>query len=120
MDSEYVHLENAKGLAAAGYPQEQWPQRIWVWQGDAYALLHREYAFSTYTMRDHDAWAAPTHLAALEWLDDKSGWHWYRTAMGQWGCYKTANDYVMSHTIRTANTPGAIITAILEHREEKV
>lgn len=83
-----VSLEAAKVLKTAGYPQDQWPQMIYL-GGDP-----KEYGVLCYRYQDFvpeperpplEVVAAPDPLSALYWLEREKGWYWERRARAQSG-----------------------------------
>ena len=123
MSSNYVSLENARGLAAEGFPQDQFPQMVWC----AYILKgprgpDPEGGFWDCTYEEHNGrvthspeipewYAAPTHLQALEWLSRKG----YQSVLYVKSDKFIGECFIQVGELLHGETPDALIAAIRTH-----
>ena len=120
MNDPYVSLELAQALKTIWYPQDQWPQMVyWRWKVGRgtfvqYTLAHRH----TMPGDQHDWYAAPTPLQALEWLEVTTAWEWERWRNHEDGPYWTAQLRNDPTAWEACNTTNDLILAILKHLQE--
>jgi len=125
MDTDYfVNLDNAKGLAEAGY-KGAFPQMVWaanpgvrmdVPGGRTYNLMYSPGKMAGWYV------AAPTHLAALA-VFKEDGWLWQVDEQGSWHARKFVGEKVFGGylTATYKETPDDLIAGILNHlKGEKV
>ena len=101
-----VSLETAQKLAEAGYPQKE-SFLEWVdlgWPGDPSLRLGTDYV----------GLAAPSHLQALEWLEEQGFPYgrYYQCGIPLWYCR------ALKH-ITGVRSPDALICAVLDRLKEK-
>ena len=110
-DSEYVNLENAKALKELGFPQNGLQMRYSKYSDGSWVRgIKLEYE----GIRAKRL-AAPTHLRALEWLEEDKRWRWARYIDGKY--YATQSIFTESCT-PVCSTPDELISAILAHLEK--
>ena len=119
MDSYYVNLDNAKRLAEQGYKGE-YPQMVWC----RHYITNKPYlTFWTTSVMNKAYIPAPTHLAALEWLEKEQGYivgmHFTSTEYGRWRweAAKRENAGNIVSIGGRCQTPDDLIAAILDHLE---
>lgn len=118
MDSYYVTQPNAKRLAEQGYKGE-FPQMVWC----RHYITNKPYlTFWTTSVMNKACIPAPTHLAALEWLEKEKHVPYGKDLFDKWVASCTMPDsrgvwVYTSETLIHATTPDALISAILDHLE---
>lgn len=122
MESEFVTLEQAKRLAALGFPQKEWPCCIWwptfpdtpedAWR---YDIIWDNRAWSHVDPTAH--YAAPTYLRAFIWLREQHNLCVSCTPLTDgrvlWQSWRCA---VREHPLESA-TPSGLLDAILSRLE---
>ncbi len=135
MNTDYVNLENAQGLAEVGYPQDQFPQRVWCAyiltgprgpdpEGGFWDCTYEQHSGRVDTDSEIAEWyAAPTHLAAFRFFASKKGTDYCIDIdlIGNGSDYKLSKwdrksaDWVIEYGM---DTPDDLIAAILKSWKE--
>lgn len=120
MSSNYVNQQNSERLFDAGFPQDKHPQMAWTpYLAAKGGRFHIQRWIES--PLGPDEYAAPTHLAALEWLETEKGYHWCRSDDSKYlarlrvGDPRVMEIWIGGYT--GFDTPDELISAILDHLE---
>ena len=92
MNTDYVLLDVAKKLAAVGY-KGMAPQMVWTPYLSQYGAVHHVLSYLAVQLGPNE-YAAPSHLAALDWLEQEKGYKWERTQPLGWIAYVPGSYFI--------------------------
>ena len=113
MESEFVTLEQAQRLKAAGFPQDQWPQHGWYRPINKFVLTWEP----TDPKRgpfNSEWYAAPSYLLALQWLEGEKGIGWGHSPEAAW-YYIKGDKPVWWHSLVELGNPHDLLDAMLDY-----